>query len=888
MASSFQAADLSTPLENVESFIESDFPFFSTTVDWRSSPEGFPESNLTPRGVVLQLGGGYWACFDPDLLRMSAIWQGGFKGLRGMAHTSYLVPGKKADAGQDNLTEAEGSLWLATGLIPGGSIGEFQSSDPRRKVEDPTEVGRGPLPASFGRWNGLYLSDSSVVLSYRIGSVEILERICLVRQNRSEAVVRTFRIAGDRAEDLFLTLGQHKQFNRAQLSEDAAAFRVLFDSSTQLRVGLIAASSDAKLDVRTQSILTLRVARDNDALECSVVCWKGGVNSEPDMRSFVEYIPDIPDIEAGTRSHWPKRQWTQGRLSKEEAAFVVDEIPLPFPNPWKRNVRPCALDFTAEGRAFMATYEGDIWALDGLKDSLNQVAWKRYASGFAESMGLAIREDEVFVYSRAGITRLHDLNNDGEADFYENFCDLPVQSAETREFPLDMKLRPDGGFYLAKGGIHQKGKALQNGTILSVDAQGKTCVVVADGLREPFIGVDPKTGFLTATDQQGHEVPATPIYAVNKGNYFGFHWADHGDSNRPVERPITWIPHLADNSASSQLWMRSKAMGPLNDRLVHLSYGRPAMFQVFLNETTSGWQGGVVEIPAPLSIPVLQGSVHPLSGNLYLCGFQIYGSNARELAGVSRVRYTGLPDDLPRAVKAFSQGIRLEFGAPLDDAAASDIANYRLYRWNYKRTLKYGSPHYRMNGEPGQDYVAVVSVRLSTDRQSVFLVVPDMREAMQMALHMDFLFEDGRPIEHSIYLTVNELVPTNGLTEEFGSIDFEGLRKVSIPSQHLEDSSVAGVEAGKRLYQTMGCVACHSIDGQVEGKTGPTLKGLHGSMRELGDGRRALADEAYLRASIENPDQAKLKGYDAGMPSYQGILNETQVESLVMFIKTIR
>ena len=33
-------------------------------------------------------------------------------------------------------------------------------------------------------------------------------------------------------------------------------------------------------------------------------------------------------------------------------------------------------------------------------------------------------------------------------------------------------------------------------------------------------------------------------------------------------------------------------------------------------------------------------------------------------------------------------------------------------------------------------------------------------------------------------------------------------------------------EEGERLYQMMGCMACHSVDGTVYGKVGPSWKGL--------------------------------------------------------------
>ena len=57
-------------------FVEKDFPFFSSVLDAREVGEGFPKDNLTPRGIVLNLGNNLWACFDTDLLRIACIWEG--------------------------------------------------------------------------------------------------------------------------------------------------------------------------------------------------------------------------------------------------------------------------------------------------------------------------------------------------------------------------------------------------------------------------------------------------------------------------------------------------------------------------------------------------------------------------------------------------------------------------------------------------------------------------------------------------------------------------------------------------------------------------------------------------------------------------------------------
>ena len=101
------------------------------------------------------------------------------------------------------------------------------------------------------------------------------------------------------------------------------------------------------------------------------------------------------------------------------------------------------------------------------------------------------------------------------------------------------------------------------------------------------------------------------------------------------------------------------------------------------------------------------------------------------------------------------------------------------------------------------------------------------------------------------------------------------------------------IDEGRRLYNMMGCIACHSIDGTDLAKIGPTWQGRYGSERIIVvDGERQLqtANEAYLRESILDPLAKLVKGFEKGesaMPSYAGVLTEIQVDALLLFIMSL-
>jgi hypothetical protein len=56
-------------------------------------------------------------------------------------------------------------------------------------------------------------------------------------------------------------------------------------------------------------------------------------------------------------------------------------------------------------------------------------------------------------------------------------------------------------------------------------------------------------------------------------------------------------------------------------------------------------------------------------------------------------------------------------------------------------------------------------------------------------------------------------------------------------------------------------------------------------------GPDVTADDTYIRESILIPSAKIVKGYEkveAGMPVYSGVLSEAQIQSIILFIKTLK
>jgi cytochrome c oxidase subunit II len=97
---------------------------------------------------------------------------------------------------------------------------------------------------------------------------------------------------------------------------------------------------------------------------------------------------------------------------------------------------------------------------------------------------------------------------------------------------------------------------------------------------------------------------------------------------------------------------------------------------------------------------------------------------------------------------------------------------------------------------------------------------------------------------------------------------------------------------GRQLFLKMQCVTCHSADSKARA---PVLENLYGREVHLNDGRVVVADEAYLRESILEPNAKIVQGWQQPsiMPTFKGQLADpkeglTQEEALIRLIAFIR
>ncbi|MEQ1756775.1 MAG: cytochrome c oxidase subunit II [Vicinamibacterales bacterium] len=89
---------------------------------------------------------------------------------------------------------------------------------------------------------------------------------------------------------------------------------------------------------------------------------------------------------------------------------------------------------------------------------------------------------------------------------------------------------------------------------------------------------------------------------------------------------------------------------------------------------------------------------------------------------------------------------------------------------------------------------------------------------------------------------------------------------------------------GEQLFQQLACNTCHRNDNTGRG---PSLAGLFGAPVKLANGQTVVADEGYIRESVLTPQMKLVEGYGPLMPTFQGLVNEDGMLSLIEYVKSL-
>ena len=737
-------------------------------------------NQVTAKGIAIKVGtvdSPATVLFDPELLRVSAAWTGGF----------IEIP--RGRGGLEGQTKPAGELAFGTDYAPGWVVGAM--------VEDPRELHQGRLPDKVAKYRGLFQNGAEIVLNYSVGKAMVMELPGTDFRGGKRVFTRTIN-AGPFEQESTMLLADVAD---GKGSVDADGVAVVASGEKVTAIGVIGLPKTAKLDVAASGRVTLKVPAIADA-NFQIAIWHGAKADLPKSADLLKPSRDLPDPLTAALpgpAIWGDALETKGKLGTDDEAYVLDEITLPEPNPYNSWLRLGGHDFFPNGDAAVVNVSGDVWIVSGLDEKLASVKWKRFATGLFQPLGCKVVDGLVYVLGRDQITRLRDVDKNGEADHYECFNNDCVVTENYHEFALDLQTDAAGRFYYAKGSPWTPTNTTPHqGTLLRVSQDGSRLEKICDGLRAPNgLGMGPKD-FLTCSDNQGHWMPANRLNVIKQGGFYGMTPAAHrvlhfkaedgtefdanpssaadrakfktefwGNPKAPMptagyDVPLVWMPQAVDNSPGGEVWVSGGKWGPWEGRMLHLSYGHCRLYGVAMETVDGMMQGAVIKFPLKFPSGVMRARFSPTDGQFYATGLNVWQSDASKFGCFSRVRYTGKPVAMVRDLHALKEGVQLKFTAPLDEKSATDPQNFSVERWNYKWTGAYGSENYsiadpKKKGGNIADLVLIDKITLSPDKQTLTIALPDMGPVMQMKIRFKIQSADGKPVDQEIHNTIHRV-----------------------------------------------------------------------------------------------------------------------------------
>lgn len=681
----------------------------------------FDEYSVT-KGVSVYLGGSAkTSCvFDPETLSYREVWNGGhirFPTLRWGLMGTFQPRGEPIPYFGDLLT--------------------WSNVSPENQKQE-------------SAYKGYYRHEDRVAFHYQVKDADILDQPFSYEGGGRNNFGRTIEI-GPHSKSIQLNLGP--TFSSPKISHKKLAgvtVASFFSKEKDLEV-LIAIESEERL------------FRFESGANGKALIHFEPTNSSYRIRAYIRNISDKdketdpfldgPNIETlnyfleGGPSQWPIELSLKGNRGPSDSAYAIDNLPVPLGNPYLSPMFLTGLAFQKNGDAFVTTFFGDVWRVTGISESLNRVTWKRVAAGLHQPLGIEIFNDQIFVIGRDQITRLSDLNDDGEFDAYHCFNNKFETSKGSHDYYTGLQADPLGNLYFAG---RDKG-------VYRVSNDGQKIESLASGIRNPNgLSVTPHGRIYTAP-QEGQWTPSSMIIDVSHGGFFGY--LKHQDE-RDIDLPLAYVPRGIDNSTGGQTFVNSHSFGPLNEKLISFSYGYGTHYIVLRDERTDGKpNGAIVPLKGEFLSGIHRGRVNPQDGQLYTVGSRGWGTYAQYDGAFHKIRYTQEQFMDPVGFKVFTNGIRIDFDSTLDKSTVNSLDHYFAQQWNYRYSMGYGSPEYSVKhpDQFGHDRVFINSAHLTNDNKSIFIEIPELEPVMQLHLRLHLEFSNGSQHRTQLFCTIADL-----------------------------------------------------------------------------------------------------------------------------------
>ncbi|MEP4077949.1 hypothetical protein [Haloferula sp.] len=455
---------------------------------------------------------------------------------------------------------------------------------------------------------------------------------------------------------------------------------------------------------------------------------------------------------------------------QEEFAWedYYDIVSVPLPD--KVDPQIGGLDLTATGEIAACFHRGEVMIFN--PDSKQ---WRPFASGLHEPLGIYVEEEgTILVIQRSELTRLHDKDQDGLADFYEVVSNDWGVSGNYHEFTFGLVKDSKKNIYIALGtasnmaGVREEVRGPWNetgglahadflyggkhgdwkekrervprmyarvpyrGCVLRISPGSSKAEVFATGLRTPnglYMDADDQ---LWVSDNQGDWVGASKLHRIQEGSFHGHAasllWGENPPNEVPANLPLKELDRRRTKAAAllpqgdcgnslTQILDYRETFGPSGsnkDQRLIVGDMNHSRIPLYLPDMVKGQhQGASTHLLATNSLGMGNNRLlySPDGKSLYL-GKTHLSWPGRE--GIKVVTYNGKPYLQAESVKLTPDGFVFTFNADVE--APQDPEAYKIESYRIAYHASYGSKKNELESESCANVSVrgrVLSVKLS-------------------------------------------------------------------------------------------------------------------------------------------------------------------------------
>lgn len=661
-----------------------------------------PILEASGRGIHVGLPNGYSYSFDPRFFSLRGVWSGGFLNLK-KERVGRSTPGSDRGRGAEKMLDATPAL---VPLTADGRVIDLEFKEP--DVADDAAAEKhlwkgGDFLKELASWD-------SEFKGYELNAAGEPEFLFRVGKNSFREKI-SFTDAGELVITLTATIATPQ------------VFQVREDSLTAIKV------EGGKLD---KGRWTLPVGTETTyRLQASI---GQAPVARPQVTKEESLAPQPLAAEPGTATLPP--------------GYQIENWQAPLDTFGRKQLfEPTALAVAKDGTLVVGTRTAGIWRLKNKQ-------WQLFAEGTYECLGLVIEDDKgdvIVIAQKPELTRISDVNGDGQADRFQTVCDDFGFHGNYHEYTHGPVRDAEGNYYFTLNLCHSnnpKASYKAGGNFMGSMGgfRGWACRVTPAGVFEPYasglrspagLGIDPQ-GRLLYIDNQGEYFGSSKISYLVKDHFYGH---PSGLVSLPGMKPSSqeilfekwqakthpsalWFPHgKYANSPGNPAWdLTGGKFGSFAQQMFVGDQTLSTLVRVQFEKVGSTDQGTMIMFARGLASGIMRPCFLP-DASLLLGqtgrGWQSKGGNQAALQRITWDGKTQAADIL--ALRTAKDGFAISFTQPLNAAVTPEmlVEKTKIESWTYTDAVTYGS---RENEKTTN---AIASAVIAADRKSVQFKMTD-------------------------------------------------------------------------------------------------------------------------------------------------------------------